>query len=349
MNNRYEKFNKAKKIFATTFLFAEIIFFSALPVVAFELSGFGVKGDNGEKKSASADASPDVITDSIDSYQNENILKIGSVKGIVNTGINLSGIGHAATEAVMAPWQTPVYDEQRFIDGEYVEQKYVEPLIELAKTDTRVANVLANADLYPQEFLEMLAKYPETVTFVSDYLYCRYNQVADNVGDVTEGEIPLLLQWDERWGYAAYGDGYIGNGGCGPTSLSMVIVGLTGDNTVTPKVVADYAAENGYYVSGAGSSWTLMSEGAKYFGVDGVIMSFSRDEIYRALEEGHPIICSVGAGDFTTEGHFIVLSGIKDDKICVNDPNSSVNSGKLWTYEELAPQIRNLWEFSLSE
>ena len=194
-----------------------------------------------------------------------------------------------------------------------------------------------------------LGKYPETVTFVSDYLYCRYNQVADNVGDVTEGEIPLLLQWDERWGYAAYGDGYIGNGGCGPTSLSMVIVGLTGDNTVTPKVVADYAAENGYYVSGAGSSWTLMSEGAKHFGVDGVIMSFSRDEIYRALEEGHPIICSVGAGDFTTEGHFIVLSGIKDDKICVNDPNSSVNSGKLWTYEELAPQIRNLWEFSLSE
>ena len=139
MNNRYDKFNKAKKIFVTTFLFTEIIFFSALPVVAFELSGFGLKGDNG-------DVSQNVIADNIDSYQVENNIKIGSVKGIVNTGINLSGIGHAVTEAVMAPQKTPVYDEQRFVDGEYVEQKYIEPLIEFAKTDTRVANVLAKAD-----------------------------------------------------------------------------------------------------------------------------------------------------------------------------------------------------------
>ena len=29
---------------------------------------------------------------------------------------------------------------------------------------------------------------------------------AETIGDVTQGEIPLLLQWDERWGYAYYAD-----------------------------------------------------------------------------------------------------------------------------------------------
>ena len=29
---------------------------------------------------------------------------------------------------------------------------------------------------------------------------------AEDIGDITSGEIPLLIQWDERWGYAQYGD-----------------------------------------------------------------------------------------------------------------------------------------------
>ena len=40
--------------------------------------------------------------------------------------------------------------------------------------------------------------------------------------------------------------------GCGPTVLSMVVSGLTGDSSITPYVVARYAQENGYYVSGTG-------------------------------------------------------------------------------------------------
>lgn len=335
-DKNYERIYRIKRTLQITVLVVQIIFFSALPVVAFELSGFSVKN--------STESEAEEVN-----VQKKDVLITGSIKGIINTGNNLSGIGIATAESVMAPWQKSSYDAEAFINGGYVDEEYAYKLISLAEDDVRVTNVLANAGLYPEELLEMLAKYPETVTFVSDYLYCRYNQVAEDVGEVEAGEIPLLLQWDKRWGYAEYGNGYIGNGGCGPTALSMVIVGLTGDTTITPKVVADYAAKNGYYVSGAGSSWTLMSEGARSFGVEGKIMSFGKDEIYRALNEGHPIICSVGAGDFTSGGHFIVLTGIKDEKICVNDPNSIINSGKLWTFEELAPQIRNLWEFTLKE
>ena len=54
-------------------------------------------------------------------------------------------------------------------------------------------------------------------------------------------DIPLLLQWDKRWGYAPYGNNNIAISGCAPTCLSMVIVGLTKDTAATPDVVASYA------------------------------------------------------------------------------------------------------------
>ena len=55
----------------------------------------------------------------------------------------------------------------------------------------------------------------------------------------------------------------------------------------------------------------------------------------------------MGPGDFTTTGHFIVLTGIGDNgDVLVNDPNSKKNSEKSWSIEKLIPQIRNLWTYS---
>ena len=51
----------------------------------------------------------------------------------------------------------------------------------------------------------------------------------------------------------------------------------------------------------------------------------------------------MGAGDFTTSGHYIVLVGTQDGLLQVNDPNSAANSAKLWSYEEIEDQFRNLW------
>ena len=51
----------------------------------------------------------------------------------------------------------------------------------------------------------------------------------------------------------------------------------------------------------------------------------------------------MGPGDFTTTGHFIVLTGTKNGMICINDPNSVKNSEKLWDYEQIKGQIKNIW------
>ena len=144
---------------------------------------------------------------------------------------------------------------------------------------------------------------------MADYPEKKDEAPAESIGEVKEGEIPLLIQWDERWGYIHYGDGIIANSGCGPTALAMVAAGLTGDNSITPYKIASYAGANGYYVAGSGSSWSLMTEAALNFGVAGTEIALSESSVTEELNAGHPIICSMKQGDFTTDGHFIVLTG----------------------------------------
>ena len=193
---------------------------------------------------------------------------------------------------------------------------------------------------------ELVENNPETADFVRNYQMKKDLPPAEDVGEVTVGVIPHLLQWDERWGYQIYGDNMIAVNGCGPTVISMVAAGLTGDRTVTPYKVAKFAEENGYYEGEAGTSWSLMTEGARQFGIYGEEMGLDENMIFSALENGNPIICSMRPGDFTTTGHFIVLVGTEDGKIRVNDPNSVKRSEKLWDYETLYPQINNLWVYT---
>ena len=193
---------------------------------------------------------------------------------------------------------------------------------------------------------QLVKNNPETIDFVRDYQTKKDVPPAENIGEVTAGVIPHLLQWDERWGYQIYGDNMIAVNGCGPTVISMVASGLTGDNTITPYRVAKFAEQNGYYEGDAGTSWALMTEGAAQFGVYGEEMGLSEEAVFSSLENGNPIICSMSPGDFTTTGHFIVLVGIEDGKIRVNDPNSVKRSEKLWDYETLYPQNSNLWVYT---
>lgn len=158
--------------------------------------------------------------------------------------------------------------------------------------------------------------------------------------------IPLYLQSDKPWGDEIYGSGKMRKTGCGPTCLSMVYVGLTGDKSMNPYEVAKKAEKKGYYVWGQGSSWDMMDSMAKKMGLRVVKVGFNAADIKNALSEGTPIICSVGPGDFTRKGHFIVLAGVtKNGKIIVHDPNSLKQSKKKWDLDRILPQVKNLWGY----
>lgn len=208
----------------------------------------------------------------------------------------------------------------------------------------KIEKIKENSKEYPKELLELLEHNKETADFVYDYPKKKNNKPAKTIGKISSGKIPELLQWDERWGYAEYVDNMIAINGCGPTALSMVAAGLTGDNRITPYKVAKYAGKNGYYVEGTGTAWSLMTEASRHFGVRGREISLDENVVVAELASGHPIICSVGPGDFTSSGHFIVLAGIEEGKIKVNDPNSRERSRR-WDYDRLSGQINNLWAF----
>lgn len=234
------------------------------------------------------------------------------------------------------------------LDGEVVSRETLSQLSALAKDQPQAKYILKHLDDYPSDLLSLLGRNSETLDFVAGYPQHKHDAPADTVGEVTQGEFPLLMQWDMRWGYATYGDGLLALNGCGPTALSMVISGLTGDNTVTPYTVAQYADSQGYYVDGVGTSWELMRTGAEHFGLTAKELPLDKGVVTNALKQGKPIICSVGPGDFTTSGHFIVLVGLEDGKIRVNDPNHHSTSAQLWDYDTLAGQINNLWAYSLA-
>ena len=237
-----------------------------------------------------------------------------------------------------------VHSEKEKAPKKFSEAQITNELKRLSKKNQTYESIYNNRAKYPTVLLRSLCNNSEMLNFVAGYLTADKSAHGELTKKECEGKIPLLLQWDRRWGYVSYGSSDIGLSGCAPTCLSMVIVGLTGNRNATPDKIAEYAQENGYYLKGTGTTWSLLTEGASYLGVEGREISLSKKTVQTALQQGQPIICSVGPGDFTTEGHFIVLTGMKYGKIKVNDPNC-IRRSCLWDYEVLEPQIKNLWAY----
>lgn len=196
----------------------------------------------------------------------------------------------------------------------------------------------------PEELLEMLEKNEETYDFVTGYPdRAEYmGKEIDLSGDVTDGAVPLLMQWDMRWGYDSYGQELIGVAGCGPTCMAMAYLYLKGDTSMNPRKMAEYAYGNGYYTE-AGTSWDFFTSGAAGLGLSGSELPLGETQIKHALDEGNVVVCSMRPGDFTTTGHFILLRGYDENGFYVNDPNSRKNSGKQWEFGRLSSQIKCLW------
>lgn len=229
------------------------------------------------------------------------------------------------------------------------QDEFGQELEELYNKEKRVGDIVRNRKSYPDKLIETLIKYPETIEYVLGYPHRgKQDAVIDISGEVKRGSIPSFIQWDERWGYRSYGDSMIGITGCGPTCLSMVVTGLTGNTQWNPARMAQYSEQNGYWVQGTGTGWELMGAGAKEFGLVVSRLPLSGETIYRELMNGHPVICSMKPGDFTYTGHFIVLTGIdKEGKVLLNDPNSRVRSEETWEMGRIQGQIKSAWAYSV--
>lgn len=205
--------------------------------------------------------------------------------------------------------------------------------------------VAENPSAYPKDMLEILENHPELEEFVENY------RTAEPVatGGLTKKEKsdshPLLIQWDARWAYVPYGDDCIGLSGCAPACLSMIIVGLTGNDKATPDAIGEYSMQQGFYVEGTGTSWDLLTEAPGHYGLSVEELSLDESLMKDRLDNGGMIICSMGPGDFTTTGHFIVLYGYNEEGFLVNDPFSRERSSRAWDFGDIGYQIRNMWAY----
>lgn len=228
---------------------------------------------------------------------------------------------------------------------DYSLNQAIRQLEQMEAADERYAQIVENAEKYPEKLLINLANNSEMIAFVADY---KGNTRDYDKAELTEKELqeeyPLFLQWDKRWGCLAYGDdSNVAISGCGPTTLAMAVVALTGNEEATPAAIAKFAMQEGYYMSGTGTMWSLMTEGAAAYGVRSEQINISQIEIKQHLDQGDIVICSVRQGDFTTGGHFILLYDYDDEGFSINDPFSLYRSGQKWDYGKIRSQIKAVW------
>ncbi len=219
-------------------------------------------------------------------------------------------------------------------------------LEQIASNSQAAAKIYKNYNKYPEALMAAYLNNPEMEEFVLGYLQAEQTPKGGLTSDECAQEFPLLLQWDQRWGYVPYGGSVIGLSGCGPTCLSMVTVSLTGDADKTPAWMAQFSEQGGYYVKDSGTAWALMTEGAAQLGLSARELALDEFVMKSALDMGQPIICSVGEGDFTTQGHFIVIYQYNAQGFLVNDPNCIARSEQTWSFEQLQGQIKNMWAYT---
>ncbi len=170
--------------------------------------------------------------------------------------------------------------------------------------------------------------------------------ISDPASQWRLGTVPHLYQTDPAWSQKPYAGATIGTSGCGPTCLSAVYIALTGNTNFTPVDAAALATRDGHIIDGL-TAWTLMDAGAATLGLTSHTIPADPHAVQQELSCGHPLIASMGPGDFTSSGHFIVFASIDDaGQLRVMDPNSEPRSQQSWDLERTLSQVRGLWSFS---
>lgn len=209
---------------------------------------------------------------------------------------------------------------------------------------------------YQTQLLELAAEEPPARAFVAQVLDAYPTSAsggiaAEDIPAQTDGgvAVPRLYQWDVRWGFMDYSSGPLGLTGCCPTSLSMVYTALTGRTDRSPADMAQLALDRGFVSESEGTFAEFLPGVARELGLSCTELRTTARAITDALAQGQVLICNVGQGDFTDNGHFFVITGLAEDgTVWINDPYSSANSSVSWDPQRIADQAIGLYAFRAS-
>lgn len=225
-----------------------------------------------------------------------------------------------------------------------------EPLTPMEELELFASEHGLTLEDYPEKILELYERNIEAREYCMNYPleYGKEHEI-DISGYADYEGVPLFIQWDKQWGYQDYIGSVGGLSACGPTCLSMVTYYFTRDPEMTPAYMMEFAEKHKYGLKGAGTQWSLFSEGAEKLGLDMKELTSeqirSEKQIARVLDSGRIIVMNVRPGVFTTVGHYMLVVGYEDGKFRLNDPNSPANSEKLWEFDEFDQDIKMMWSF----
>lgn len=195
-----------------------------------------------------------------------------------------------------------------------------------------------------KQFLPFLSRAGAQTTFASEA-----NQ--DIQANTAEKRAPLILQTDEKWGSTAYGSGSGENtlaaNGCAIASLAMVL-SYWQNQDVKPTEISNWA-QNNYYIADEGSAWTIFPAFGEQYGLTCQDLGNNLTAAQSYLNQGIPVVVSVKAGDFTNDGHIMILRDWTEAGITVNDPNDTPEKKhyqQVYTPETIAGQGINYWVYT---
>lgn len=170
-------------------------------------------------------------------------------------------------------------------------------------------------------------------------------------------DVVYFNQSEEPWADAPYGTDTLLKYGCGPTVMAMAVSSLTEEAT-DPALMAQWAAEHGYWARQSGSYHSIVPGAAEAFGLKAEFpVEQTAQALCDALEQGKLLVALMKPGHFTKYGHFILLRGITPEgNILVADSNSIPNSLAAWDPQLILDELAGsnssgapLWALSVSE
>ena len=157
-----------------------------------------------------------------------------------------------------------------------------------------------------------------------------FEQVCNSRG-VNAGVLTYYYQGDPQWNE---GDKYympdsckttkIAEGGCGPTSMAMLVTATK--QKVTPYEMGQLMVQKGYRTCAGGGFGANEANAFQFisnnYGLEYTFTS-SKDTLVQKLKEGYYAVGhALAGGAFTAGGHYIFIFGVTDDnKLKIYDPN----------------------------
>lgn len=229
----------------------------------------------------------------------------------------------------------------------------------LAETDGRAQYIIDHEELYPENVLSFFYSNSnnDNLEFVYNYPFHKNDyQNMSYTAEELDGRVPALYMFDPRWSYQQLdGEFFIKSNGCALVSLTMAYIRLTGKSDLDPYKIMLTADEMGAIGMFGGITDEYTKALCEKIGLTVTEYRFFNDgrekdkhadiELMKSiLDSGHLIMAGMVGETFGV--HALIIAGYNDEGFIVNDPASREKSAKIWTYDDIEPEIYFMWDLS---